>query len=231
MQILVHGLPTDRSLPDIAQELTTFNTGLALSRPPRWLTPDDRRAANRISHLTTVVPPSASPQLSLLSPDQGHKMSLHAIASPPSPQHSRLNTIFASTTTHNVIAATSLAITLYAAPTHPAVAGVLGPTLRGTTSVPPLPALRRAALVHTPHLSVSHVPALTRHILPSIPSAPPLSPVRRVGRMTRCTSIGGFSSTPFTYFWQLSFLLCCPQGRPCSFSGLLCPARRGWPHF
>ena len=37
VQILVHGLPTDRSLSDIAQELTTqaFNTGLALSRPPR----------------------------------------------------------------------------------------------------------------------------------------------------------------------------------------------------
>ena len=52
LQILVHGLPTDRSLPDIAQELTTFNTGLALSRPPCWLTPDDRRASKRIS---TVV--------------------------------------------------------------------------------------------------------------------------------------------------------------------------------
>ena len=51
-QILVHGLPTDRSLPDIAQELTTFNTGLPLSRPPRWLTPDDHRASKRIS---TVV--------------------------------------------------------------------------------------------------------------------------------------------------------------------------------
>ena len=47
---------------------------------------------------------------------------LHAIASPPSPQHSRLNTIFASTDTHNVMAATVLAITLYAAPTHSAVA-------------------------------------------------------------------------------------------------------------
>ena len=52
VQILVHGLPTDPYLPDIAQELTTFNTGLALSRPPRWLTPDDRRASKRIS---TVV--------------------------------------------------------------------------------------------------------------------------------------------------------------------------------
>ena len=52
VQSLVHGLPTDRSLPDIAQELTTFNTGLALSRLPRWLTPDDRRASK---HNSTVV--------------------------------------------------------------------------------------------------------------------------------------------------------------------------------
>ena len=52
VQILVHGLPTDRSLPDIAQELTTFNTGLALSRLLRWLTPDDPRAPKRVS---TVV--------------------------------------------------------------------------------------------------------------------------------------------------------------------------------
>ena len=52
VQILVHGLPTDRSLPDIAQELTTLNTGLALTHPPHWLTPDDRSASKRIS---TVV--------------------------------------------------------------------------------------------------------------------------------------------------------------------------------
>ena len=49
VQILVHGLPTHRSLPDIAQELTAFNTGLALSCPPCWLTPDDRRTSKRIS--------------------------------------------------------------------------------------------------------------------------------------------------------------------------------------
>ena len=52
VQILLHGIPTDRPLPDIAQELTTFNTGLALSRPPRWLLPEDRRASKGIS---TVV--------------------------------------------------------------------------------------------------------------------------------------------------------------------------------
>ena len=58
VQIVVHGLPTDRSRPDIAQELTTFNIGLALSRPPRWLTPDDRRASKRIS--TVVLTPTGS---------------------------------------------------------------------------------------------------------------------------------------------------------------------------
>ena len=55
VQVLVHGLPTDRSLPDIAQEPTTFNTGLALSRPPRWLTPDDRRASKRISTVVLIL--------------------------------------------------------------------------------------------------------------------------------------------------------------------------------
>ena len=128
---------------------------------------------------------------------------LHAIASPPSPQHSRFNTTFASTATHNVIAATGLAITLCAAPTHPSVAGVPGPTPPGTTAVPPLTATRRAALVHTTHSSVSHVPALTKHTLPSVPSVLPLSPVRRVGRMTRYTSTRGLSPNPLTYFWRI----------------------------
>ena len=49
VQILVHGIATDRSLPDIAQELTTFNTGLALSRPPPWLLTGDRCALRHIS--------------------------------------------------------------------------------------------------------------------------------------------------------------------------------------
>ena len=52
VQILVHGMPTHRPLPDIAQELTTFNTGQGLSRPPCWLLPDDRRASK---HISTVV--------------------------------------------------------------------------------------------------------------------------------------------------------------------------------
>ena len=90
------------------------------------------------------------------------------------------------------MAVISSAITPYAVPTRPAVAGVLVPTPQGTTLVPPPspPATRRAALAHTPRLSVSHVPALMKHTLPSALSILPLSPVRGVGRMTRCTSTG-----------------------------------------
>ena len=188
-------------------------------------------ACHASSHLTTVAPPSASPLSSSPSLDQGHGTSLRAPASPPFQQHSRLNTTFASTATPSVMAAISTVITLYVVPTHPAAAGVLAPTPLGTTPVPPLHATRRVAPAHTPRLSVSHVPAPTKHTLPSAPSVLPLSPVRRVGRMMRCISTGGFHPTPLTYIWRLLLLLCCLQGRPCSFSGLLCPARWGWPHF
>ena len=153
-----------------------------------WCTP----ARHAGSHLTTVAPPNASPQSSSPSLDPGHGMSPRALASLPSQQHSRLNTTSASTAIHNVMAAAGLAITPYAAPTHPAVAGVLGPTLQGTTPVPPPPAQRRAAPVHTPRLRVSHAPALTKHILLSAPTVLHLSPVRRVGRMMRCASFGNF---------------------------------------
>ena len=143
------------------------------------------------SHLTTVVPPSASPLSSSPSPVQGHGTLLHALASLPSQQHSRLNTISTSTATPNVMAAISTAITLYAAPTHLAAAGVPLPTPLGITLVPPLHATQRVAPAHTPRLSVSHVPALTKHTLASAPTVLPLSPVRRVGRMMRCASTGG----------------------------------------
>ena len=51
-QLLVHGIPTTHSLDTIAREITTFNSGLALSQRPRWLTSDDRRANK---HVSTVV--------------------------------------------------------------------------------------------------------------------------------------------------------------------------------
>ena len=213
------------AFPPSAPFLTSLRN--LLPSTPAWRSP----ACHAGSHLTTVTPTSASPPSSSPSLAPGHERLPRAPASPPSQQQLRLNTIFASTATPNVMAATSSAITLYAAPTRPAVAGVLGPIPRGTTPVPPLPAPRRAALVHTPRLSVLLSPALTKHTLPSALSVLPLSPVRRVGRMMRCTSAGGSSPTPLTYFWRLSFLLYCRQGRPCSFSGLLCPAWRGWPHF
>ena len=142
------------------------------------------------SHQTTVSPPSVSPLSSSPSQAHGHETPLPATASPPPPQQSRLNTTFGSTATHNVMAVTSLAITPYAVPTRPAVVGVLVPTQQGTILVPPPPATRRAALAHTPLLSVSHVPALMKHTLPSALGVLPLSPVRGVGRMTRCTSTG-----------------------------------------
>ena len=183
------------------------------------------------SHLMTIAPASASPLSSSPSPDQGYGTSLRAPASLPFQQHSRFNTTFASTTTPSVMATISTVITLYVVPTHPTATVVLAPTSLGTTPVSPLHATRRVAPAHTPRLSMSHVPAPTKHTLPSAPSVLPLSPVRRVGRMMRCISTGGFSPTPLTYIWRLLLLLCCPQGRPCSFSGLLCPARRGWPHF
>ena len=179
VQILVHGLPTDRSLPDIAQELITFTLA--------WPSP----AHHAGSHLTTIAPPSASPLSSSPSLDPGHGTLLRARASLSSQQYSRLNTTSASTDTPSAMAATSMAITLYAAPTHPAAAGVLALTLRGTIPFPPPHATRRVAPADTPGLSVSHVPALTKCTLPNAPSVPPLSPVSRVGRVMRCISTGG----------------------------------------
>ena len=144
----------------------------------------------------TVTPRSASPLSSSTSLVQGHETLPHVLTSLPSQQHSRLNTTFASTATPSAIAATGLATTLYAAPTHLAAAGVLALTTPGTTHVPPLHATRRVPLAHTPRLSVSHALALTKYTLPSAPTVLPLSPVRRVGRMMRCTSTGGFFPQP-----------------------------------
>ena len=50
--VLVHGIPTSKSLAEIASELTTFNTGFSLTSHPRWLTTDDARAGKAAS---TVV--------------------------------------------------------------------------------------------------------------------------------------------------------------------------------
>jgi len=50
--ILVHGIPTSKTLAEIANELTTYNTGLSLTEQPRWLTTDGARAGKTAS---TVV--------------------------------------------------------------------------------------------------------------------------------------------------------------------------------
>ena len=54
-QLLVHGIPTTHSLATIATELTTFNTGLALTQQPRWLTSDDSRAGKTASTIVISI--------------------------------------------------------------------------------------------------------------------------------------------------------------------------------
>jgi len=59
--VLVHGIPTSKSLVEIATELTTFKTGLSLTGQPRWLTTDDARAGKSASTVViTITGPRAS---------------------------------------------------------------------------------------------------------------------------------------------------------------------------
>jgi len=59
--VLVHGIPTSKSLANIASELTTFNTGLSLTSQPRWLTTDDARAGKTASIVViSIMGPRAS---------------------------------------------------------------------------------------------------------------------------------------------------------------------------
>jgi len=59
--VLVPGIPTSKSLVEIATELTTFNTGLSLTGQPRWLTTDDARAGKSASTVViTITGPMAS---------------------------------------------------------------------------------------------------------------------------------------------------------------------------
>ena len=59
--ILVHGIPTSKSLAKIANELTTFNTGLSLTSQPRLLTTDDARACKTASTVViNITGPRAS---------------------------------------------------------------------------------------------------------------------------------------------------------------------------
>jgi len=59
--VLVHGIPTSKSLVEIAIELTTFNPQLSLTGQPRWLTTDEARAGKSAStDLITITGPRAS---------------------------------------------------------------------------------------------------------------------------------------------------------------------------
>lgn len=50
--LLVHGIPTSYSIEEIATELTTFHSGLALAGQPMWLTTEESRIGKSAS---TVV--------------------------------------------------------------------------------------------------------------------------------------------------------------------------------
>jgi len=59
--VLVHGIPTSKSLAEIVYQLTTFNTGLSLTSQPRWLTTDDARAGKAASTVViSIMGPRAS---------------------------------------------------------------------------------------------------------------------------------------------------------------------------
>ena len=62
-QLLVHGIPTSYSLAYIGKELTTFNTGLVLAHPPRWLRPEEQRVGKKASIRKKSFPPGVSPFL------------------------------------------------------------------------------------------------------------------------------------------------------------------------
>src|SRR5437588_6110146 len=59
-QLLVHGIPTSHTLADIGRELTTYNPGIALALPPRWITSDDHRTSKAsFAVVITVTGPKA----------------------------------------------------------------------------------------------------------------------------------------------------------------------------
>jgi len=59
--VVVPGIPTSKSLAEIVNELTTYNTGLSLTTQPRWLTTDNASAGKPASTvLISVTGPRAS---------------------------------------------------------------------------------------------------------------------------------------------------------------------------
>jgi len=59
--VLVHGIPTWKSLAEIARKLTTLNTRLSLTGQHRWLTTDNSRAGKSASTVViSITGPRAS---------------------------------------------------------------------------------------------------------------------------------------------------------------------------
>jgi len=136
--VLVHGIPTSKSLAEIATELTTFNTGLSLRGQPRWLTTDDARAGKAAS---TVI-------ISITDPEG---LTTSENAWPPSHQPIELNFASVVTPTLSVPTATAMHTTTIDAPTWPHAGGVPPHTSQEITPAPPLPAAYAVDLATIPY--------------------------------------------------------------------------------
>jgi hypothetical protein len=55
VQMVVHGIPTDLPLENLQQELTTYNPGLVMASPPRWLTSPERRKEKKASSVVIAL--------------------------------------------------------------------------------------------------------------------------------------------------------------------------------
>jgi hypothetical protein len=55
VQMVVHGVPTSLPLDSLQQELTTYNPGLQMASPPRWLTKPDQRKEKRASSVVIAL--------------------------------------------------------------------------------------------------------------------------------------------------------------------------------
>jgi hypothetical protein len=55
VQMVVHGVPTDLPLESLHQELTTYNPGLTMASPPRWLTKPEQRKEKKASSVVIAL--------------------------------------------------------------------------------------------------------------------------------------------------------------------------------
>ena len=55
VQMVVHGVPVNLPLEDLQQELITYNPGLTMASPPRWLTKHEQRKEKKASSVVIAL--------------------------------------------------------------------------------------------------------------------------------------------------------------------------------